>query len=136
MAEPFTFSWHEENKSNSFLGWVFLVLMSEGRKSQSDAIFDEVAAASDDFENIELSISANGVELPAQDFIDRLEQGMERQVGIEAQRLIQETFLDATDGIGDLAQMMEAIQDIQRRAKNEMLGALKAKGFELVEEEE
>lgn len=117
------FNWHELD-DRGFLSWMIVELLGENK----DISFDEISERSDNFKNVELAISINGIPVKSDVFVQRIEQIMDDNVGREAQKLV-------NDMAPDLTALHDDIGDLQHKVHIKINEFLEANGLSKLEED-
>lgn len=97
-GDAFTYAW--QARSGDFLHWMLPVLLS----GMPEATMEELAVATDKWQNVTLAIQVNGVSVPVASFLDGIERNMSYFAEQEARRLLDEgaRFDELTDLIHDV----------------------------------
>lgn len=122
--KSFTFNWHEQDR-DSFLSFCWIVLISEGRK---DDMFDEVMAATDGGREIEMTITANGVEMDAGQMFQRLEDNWDHHIANRVKEMVSEN--------SQLEEIQKSIRAAELAIKETLTEKFKAIGIEWNTEDE
>lgn len=122
--KSFKFNWHDQGR-DSFLSFCWIVLISEGRK---DDMFDEVMAATDGGREIEMTITANGVEMDAGQMFQRLEDNWDHHIANRVKEMVSEN--------SQLEEIQKSIRAAELAIKETLTEKFKAIGIEWNTEDE
>lgn len=122
-----TFDWHKENRE-SFRSWIVINLIAYSTSpGKGEEFFDKVKEASDNFTNCEITIQINGIEVDAEQMLDRIAENMEWQAERKAKEIVKQL-----PGFSDIE---EALEIASKAIKKKFLGELKNLGISVSEDD-
>lgn len=113
METDFTFNWHERDED--FVKWLTTSML--GMIGNDN--FAELSERSAAFTNVKLTVALNGMEVPAEEFLERLNRAMQDRV----QRRVREWFEEA--------QPLRDVQDLMYDFEREVRGIVRRRAAEL-----
>lgn len=116
-TDTFTYDWSERSpNSGDFLTW-FLpnVLTDPDGGSPDNERFEQIAKATDDYRNVEVGITINGIPVNAKAFLDGVERNMHYQAQVRAQEIVRrnEKLFELDELVG---QLTDAIKEAAHNA--------------------
>jgi hypothetical protein len=104
-----TFKFAYEEHKNGFLGWAVIMLLGKAREDGYDDIFDVISDRSNEFNDLELKIELNGIEMSADGFMERMREIMEHEAEKVAREKLSEVaeFIELEDDIADLRALIK-----------------------------
>lgn len=97
------FNYHD--RAGEFIGWALVSLLAETDK------FDELSEKTDEWDNVDLRVTINGVEIDTEHFMKSLEGQMKWWAEKKAARMME----DVMDGVRE---EVDKVEDVLKEASN------------------
>lgn len=107
------FNWRDLDQED-FLKWMVVTLLTDHRENSEDKSFEDIRTVTDDFTNVDMKISINGIEVPINRFVDGIKMNMKHYARKTADEVSSNAVSLLEDQITEISNMLAEASDAIR----------------------